>query len=219
MNKSITITYWLGGFVSCAGLLVMVGWFFDIDILKSIVPGFVTMKFTTALSFFVSGILLWSLAHFIARESDIAQFLIATGIIIVFLVMSTLLFSYLLDFRTGLEDLFVQEEVITEETVAPGLPSLGTMVAFILVVVPSTSIFLARNDAANIIYSINGILIIVLGAIALLGYAIKTPALYYFIPGVSTGMAIHTALLFVLLGIGYLYLGNAVKHANDLYAH
>lgn len=38
------------------GSIVMVGWIFDIEILKSLSPTWVTMKFTTALSFTLSGI-------------------------------------------------------------------------------------------------------------------------------------------------------------------
>lgn len=38
--------------VMAAGILVLSGWFLDIAALKSILPGWVTMKFATALCFF-----------------------------------------------------------------------------------------------------------------------------------------------------------------------
>ncbi|MFQ5586088.1 MAG: hypothetical protein ACE5GF_04615 [Thermodesulfobacteriota bacterium] len=44
----------LGIIVTLTGLMVMVGWIIDIPILKSILPHWVTMKFSTALSFMAS---------------------------------------------------------------------------------------------------------------------------------------------------------------------
>ena len=48
----------LAGAVFAAGLLVMAGWIFDIGALKSVFPGWVSMKFITALSFALSGVTL-----------------------------------------------------------------------------------------------------------------------------------------------------------------
>jgi len=49
--------------VSGAGIVVMIGWIFDINILKSISPAWVSMKFDTAVAFVAGGISL----YFIAR--------------------------------------------------------------------------------------------------------------------------------------------------------
>jgi len=37
--------------VMVAGVLVLIGWIFDISVLKSISPAWVTMKLTTAIAF------------------------------------------------------------------------------------------------------------------------------------------------------------------------
>lgn len=46
-----------------------------------------------------------------------------------------------------------------------------------------------------------GYIVIVIGGIAVLGYVLNWPLLYYAIEGVSTEMACHTALLFVMVGV------------------
>jgi nitric oxide reductase large subunit len=41
-----------------------------------------------------------------------------------------------------------------------------------------------------------------IGAIAVVGYILNAPLFYYFIEGINSAMAFHTAILFVLLGAG-----------------
>jgi hypothetical protein len=43
------------GIIFLAGIIVVIGWLLDIEVLKSILPYWVTMKFTTAISFILSG--------------------------------------------------------------------------------------------------------------------------------------------------------------------
>jgi len=47
-----------------------------------------------------------------------------------------------------------------------------------------------------------------------LGYIINAPILYYTISGWSTAMALHTAILFVLLGIGLVLVGKGNSNKN-----
>jgi nitric oxide reductase large subunit len=41
-----------------------------------------------------------------------------------------------------------------------------------------------------------------IGALAVVGYIINAPILYYFVKGVNSAMARHTAILLVLMGTG-----------------
>jgi nitric oxide reductase large subunit len=52
-----------------------------------------------------------------------------------------------------------------------------------------------------------GCIVTLIGIIAVGGYIINMPLLYYLVKGFSTAMALHTAILFVILGIGLILLG------------
>jgi len=95
--------------VSAVGIMVMMGWMLDIDILKSIMPEFVTMKFSTALSFLLSGITLYFIVRSLEGDSGIAQVVLPITTLIILLLMATLLISVLVGVRTGIEDLFVRD--------------------------------------------------------------------------------------------------------------
>lgn len=203
MEKS-KITTLLSIIVTLGGAIVMIGWIMDIEILKSILPIWVTMKFTTAFSFFLSGIILYFVTNTsIQINSDIAQIVLSFAILIILLLMGTFLFSSFLNIRTGIEDYFMIENENSIQTSTSGRPSLGSMVNFILVAIIG---LMTMNDAKDIYKKtiIISSIITVIGVIAIFGYIFSIPYLYYLIEGLSTGMAIHTAILFIIIGISFL---------------
>ena len=56
--------------VIIASIMVIIGWIFDISILKSISPTWVSMKFDTAITFLLSGITLYFIIRAIEGEFD-----------------------------------------------------------------------------------------------------------------------------------------------------
>lgn len=66
-----------------------------------------------------------------------------------------------------------------------GLPSLATLLCFVLVP-------MGRLAARGIV---------AIAVTALIGHAASVPWLFFHVPGVSTGMAIMTAVLFIALGV------------------
>jgi hypothetical protein len=71
------------------GLLVSIGWVFDIPTLKSIIPNEVTMKFSTAVSFVFSGIILYFVSNHCAGKIGIGQIAIPISGLVIFLFMAT----------------------------------------------------------------------------------------------------------------------------------
>ena len=183
-------------------LLVIFGWIFDIPILTSILPQWVTMKFTTAVSFLLSGgILYYSIKKF-NNEQSVYGLTIPVFSVLLLFVMGVLLLSVFIGARTGIEDLFVQETADTVFTTTPGRPSVGTMISFILIGLIGI-FFLYDFKYLGRINMFFGLVIGVIGLIALLGYLLNLSFLYYAIENFSTAMAVHTAILFVILGIGF----------------
>lgn len=56
------------------GLTVLVGWVLDVDILESLAPSWVTMKFSTALSFVMSGIILYCINESERKNSELCRY-------------------------------------------------------------------------------------------------------------------------------------------------
>lgn len=91
-------------------------------------------------------------------------------------------------------------------TTTPGRPSVGTMVCFILMEVAGIMAILGPAMLRPKLPFL-GWPVIGLGALAVVGYSIGMPMLYYAVATVSTAMAFHTALLFILLGAGLVLAG------------
>ena len=192
--------------VALAGLAVMVGWIFDISWLKSIRPDWVTMKFTTAFSFFFSGITLYYVSRLRFGHSTVAFAVLPASLLIITLTMVTFLVSAVLDIYVGIESLFVVETADAVETALPGRPSVGTMVTFLLI---ASAGFIAMFKPANLPRQLLtlGCLVFLAGLLAVLGYILDMPLLYYYVHGgISTAMALHTGILFICLGIGLIRL-------------
>jgi len=204
-EKKIKAARILSLIVIVAGFLVIIGWIFDIGILKSISPAWVSMKITTAIAFVLSGITLYFIVRAIEGEFDKAQVVLSITSLIITLLMGTLFFSALLKIRTGAEDLLVKEAAGTVKTVTPGRPSIPTMFNFILI---ASAGILTTLNPGNLRpkLKIIGVIVGLIGALAVVGYTINAPNLYYYIEGINSAVACHTAALFMVLGIGFICL-------------
>jgi len=188
-----------------AGFAVMLGWIFDVSALKSISPDWVSMKFDTAVSFFLSGILLYSIVKAHNGEFDKAQIVISITSLLIILMMGTLFFSSVLNVHTGVEDLFIKKPDTSPTTIVSGRPSFPTILNFVLMA--SAGIFTILGiEKARLKMKIIGYAVGIIGLSAAAGYIINAPVLYYYLPGVNCAMACHTAVLFVISGIGFVCL-------------
>jgi uncharacterized membrane protein len=131
--------------------------------------------------------------------------------------MATLLSSVLFGIKTGIEELFVHEKEGAIKTVLSGRPSAVTMTDFVLIAIAGIITLFHRKNIGKFLFWI-GLAVSITGAIAILGYLIDQPILYYSIENINTAMAAHTALLFLIIGIGLLLLGKsndkAIKKDN-----
>lgn len=188
-----------------AGITLMFGWIFDINVLKSISPAWASMTFDTTVAFVLSGISLYFIARAREGEFDKAQAVLSLTSLGIVLLMGTLFFSILLNIETGVKDLFINDSTPSAMTVVPGRPSLPTTINFLLIALAGI-LTMWNPDNLRQKLKIIGLIVAGIGGLAATGYIFNIPLLYYFIPGVNSAMPCHTALLFVLLGTGLLCL-------------
>jgi len=173
--------------------------------LKSILAGWVSMKFDTAVVFVLSGITLYFIKNFLNGKVDSAQIVLSVTSLIITLIMGILFLSSIFKIYTGLENLFIQDSTKVAASLVPGRPSLPTTIIFLLVAFSAILTILNIGQLRMQLRRI-GIVIMVLAFLPVAGYVSNLPILYYYIPGVNSAMAFHTAVLFILLGTGYLCL-------------
>ena len=182
MTKSIP---WI---IALTGALVLFGWGFRIEVLKSVITGSVTMKISTALCFMIVG-----LSHaFLINKGGWREWVSMTGFMAVAAIMGISLFCSVF----GHANPFDHAEDGFDMSSHPGRPSIGTMVAFMSVVISGVTWELKQYRVSVSC----GRMVMGLGFLSFLGYATNTPGLYFYLADKSSAMALHTALLFVLLG-------------------
>lgn len=192
--------------VLALGVVEVLGWAFDVTFLKSVSPVFVTMKFSTAVCFAFTGGSMYFITRTLEGDSSAAQVILPAATLAILLFMSVLFISALFDIRTGVEDLFFREYAPVKSE-APGVPSIVTIFNF-LVISFLNMLAMFNSPRLKAWLARAGVFIAVSGAVALLGYAFDQPLLYYRVVGLSTAMALNTAMMFILSGAGYILLGS-----------
>lgn len=174
------------------GALVIVGWFRNMPLLKIIAPRLQTMQFSSAVCFVLSGAMLLLIVK-ARRGSDWARMLLPMTTLCLILLMIPVLGSRLLGFNINIESIFLPS--------TSDWPSLGTVAGFICLAITGLMTFTDPWKKTGVDHL--GIAVAAIGGLALLGYVVSIPVLYYaFGNGLSTAMPPHNATLFLLLGLG-----------------
>lgn len=203
MNKLRTRALAAG--VLALGFLVCLGWALGVESFKSVVPGLVTMKLATALSFVLCGI-----GCVFATKERWAYDSLAVGIIG---TSAVAVLSIMLVLALNLHELEFQGDS-NVQTVKPGEPSFGTMIGFVLVSFGMLSLPFNGTGRFATFRRVLGPIVSILGVVALVGYALGLPSMYYYWPDRSTGMAVHTSVGFVALGYVIAHLRRADIHGE-----
>ena len=181
------------------GALVLFGWVFDFPALTDLVSGSVTMKANAALCFVLCGAAMWLLQmrgrH--AGRTERVCALAAGGIALLTLG------EYATGWNLGIDEFLVHDTGPAVATSHPGRMGPNTAISFVLT---AGALWLMSRPAGMprrpLILGWLGALVAGIGLFALLGYAAEFSLGYGWWS--LTGMAVHTALLFVLLGAAVL---------------
>ncbi|MEI7832885.1 MAG: PAS domain S-box protein [bacterium] len=203
MNDSIHDRYCasklIGLFVIAVGSAVMLGWLLDISWLKSVLPGFVTMKANTALGFVFAGVALVLLA-WASQSATVRRLAQACAAAVALLGLLTLV-QYGFGLNFGIDQFFVHEPPGTVGTFAPGRMALNTALNFLVL---GCALLLAGSRRGIATVQCLAIFTGLMGMLPLLGYLYGATTLLGI--GQYTQMALHTALLFIMLSSGALLL-------------
>ena len=191
--------------ISFVGLAVLIGWIMDIPALTSLIPNSVTMKFSTAVSFIFTGVsilIISKLAIESSGYSDLSHIVLPISMLIILLFMSTHIGSIIVSAPSGVDNLFVKEQELDPVlTASPGRPSFPTMINFLLIAAAAAGTLITSGSNLKKLIGGTGFAIGIIGSVALAGYALSLPMLYYSFEGLNTAMAIHSAALFVVAGL------------------
>ncbi len=182
-------------FVIVVGALVMMGWLFDINRLKSIY-GVITMKANAALTLILVGVSLWALRtnrHQAFRV--LGQVCAASAALIGLLTLS----QHVIGWNLGIDQLLFSEQPGALATTSPGRMGITASSDFTMFGVALLLLYRRRAIRfAQILTMIAGFWAL----LAVIGYAYQAEALF----GISryTGIAFPTAVALFVLSIGIL---------------
>lgn len=188
-------------FASATGLLVLLGWWLDVAIFKSVLPGAATMKPNTALCFVLAGAALWALHGEPASRRALRRWAGQACAAVVSLVAWLTLSEYLFDFNAGIDTLFYPAEAFDPHATHVGRMAPATALAFVFT---GSALWLLKGArrVSQWITQCGACATVLIGLIATLGYAYGIEDLYRFYS--YSSVALHTALLFMVLGFGIL---------------
>jgi len=194
---------WAAVVVMVAGAMVLVGWAFDIGVLKSVLPGRVAMKANTAVGFILTGIALLLVARPPATSRPqltifFSLFARFCGLLAGLIGLMSL-GEYAFDWNPYIDHLLFREPAGAVGTSYLGRMAPEAALCFVLL---AAALWIAgglRQTRWTVLASASlGLLVTALALAAILSYA--TPGLGPYGWFGLTIMAMHTSLLFALLG-------------------
>jgi len=190
--------------LGCAAVLV--GWWLNIAALKSVLPNMVSMKPNTALCFMLLGSVLWLLNG--RNISTRRQWWLRGLASLVVLTTGLTLLQYLLSSDWGIDQWLFLDDTRATKTSQPGRMSPVTAIALGMLAL-ATLCMITRPAITRKLAT--GALLI--GALGINGYLFGVESMYD--AAAFTSLAVHTAILLVLLSLGVL-VARPTHSANDL---
>ncbi|MEH2252710.1 PAS domain S-box protein [Nostoc sp.] len=208
------------------GSLVLVGWWLGIEVLKRGFPGSpATMKVNTALCFVLCGV---SLCLFLIAGENNSKFKIQVALeahqrcdsklfphfpilliskvcaIAVTTIAALTLCEYLFSWNFGIDELLFRDSLTSIATSHLGRMGVNTALNFMLVSLALQFLVYPKTHRSYWYAQIIALIATLISFQALMGYAYKVKVLYGLAP-YTTSMALHTAVLFLLLSMGILW--------------
>ena len=191
--------------VALASLLALFGWALNIEFLKRGMPGVVAMNPMTAVAFILSSAGLWFYQSDASDESRLSRtyrvsFLCA---VMVALIGFVRIWGYSTGVDVGLDRMLFSSKLAMDggDPAIPNRIAPNTALNFLF---SGSALLLARSGNRSLGWLRQSMLlfVIITSFLAFLGHTYEAPGLYRLSPFI--GMAVNTAVCFVVLGIGIL---------------
>jgi PAS domain S-box-containing protein len=172
------------------GIAVILGWVFEIEILKSVIAGYATMKFNTAFCFIITGCILYLLNNENSR-------VITTLLSFVLILLSTAsFFQDIFNFNIGIDQLIFTDH----DSIKKGIPNPGRMANITSLCFSLLGLsFLVIRSANKIIGQYILHMVSLFSFISIIGYVLNVPKFYQL--SFLSAMAVHTAATLFLISI------------------
>ena len=200
-NRDVTTLIPLGAAIltGLVSFLVLIGWMGNIDVLKSVIPGWVSMKPNTAL-----GLILCAGALILSLPKTAVPCLLARGMSLLAVGLGGLtLGQYLFTFDVGIDQALFADSFRLLQTSHPGRMAPTSALCFVFL---GTALFTFNQPWPTRlrfpVVKAFAAATALIGLFSLIGYA--ADSLTGARGWVYTGVAVHTALSLLLLGIGLL---------------
>lgn len=183
--------------VVALGVAVLIGWALDIAALKSVLPGWATMRVHAAVGFVLGGASLFAASR-MPQEPGGRRIQRLLAALVILLGMLTLV-EYLVSAEFAMDHLLLMSARESMNGTASGRMALATTFGFI---VSGSALLLIDSRRGGNLCQIAGLAGMLFGVLVILGYSHGVAALYN--AGATTSVALHVAVGFVLLNLGVL---------------
>lgn len=201
LTRRNTVVPWLARAAALGAMvtggMVLLGWAFDIAILKSLSPDWVTMKANTAACFVLTGLSLWLACgkQISSRRRWLGAVLGGTAALIGLATLA----EYVLQTDFGIDQLLVVEPASSVHTISPGRMSPTTAVSFLLLGLALVGIDWQTRRGHRPAQALP-LPVLVICLLAAFGYLYGEDSFFNFAG--ATAIALHSALLFIVLALG-----------------
>jgi diguanylate cyclase (GGDEF)-like protein len=185
--------------VAAVGVAVIIGWLWDIALLKSMLPGLASMKVNTAYAFLAAGTALW-FVHTAAPGSQALGLARALAVIVAAFGGLTLA-EDLFGLELGIDQLILPDAAQAAAGAHPGRMSPAAALNFLFV---GFALIALRARQPRLAACAHWLAVppLFISTLAIVGYAFGVSSLYELRPYIS--MAINTALAFFVLALSIL---------------
>lgn len=196
-----TVVVLTGLLTIIVGFVVLAGWIYQIPLLKSLHPNYISMKANTAICFVILGCVILLL-----KKTNKSRFTIIFARILLAIVASICLitfFEYLVQWNSGIDEVLFKDYSSNNRTLYPGRMAFNTCICFLLLVfsllfngtkIKSLAYISHLLPLATCLFSI----------VPILGYIYSADELFTF--AFYTDMALHTAVTILVLSLGVICL-------------